>query len=260
MTASRSRLAGSTGRAAPGTDSSSAPGAAPFGELAPPFPPAFYDRDPRAVGRELLGATLVCRTPEGTARGRIVETEAYLGPHDAACHAVAGRTRRTWHLHGPPGRAYVYRIYGMHWCFNAVTLPEGVGSAVLVRAVVPLGDLSLVRARRPGVRRDADLTNGPGKLCAALGIDGRFDGAGLDGTALHGSTLDGDDGSGTAGYALAIRPDRTFEDAEVVVTPRIGITRAADWPLRYLVRDDPFVSRTPPAFYRRPYEPGVDAV
>ncbi|GJG88042.1 putative 3-methyladenine DNA glycosylase [Gemmatimonadetes bacterium T265] len=215
---------------------------------APPFPVAFYDRDPRPVARALLGAVLECRTPAGTARGRVVETEAYLGPHDPACHAVAGRTRRTWHLHGPPGRAYVYRIYGMHWCFNAVTLPEGVGSAVLVRAVAPLGDLALARARRPGVRRDADLTNGPGKLCAALGIDGRLDGAPLDGTPLDFQ------------LALVLRPDVAVADDDVLVTPRIGITRAADWPLRYLVRGDACVSRTPPTFYRRPYAPGVDAV
>lgn len=137
----------------------------------------------------------------------------------------------------------------MHWCFNAVTLPEGVGSAVLVRAVVPLGGLDLARARRPGARRDADLTNGPGKLCAALGIGPSLDGAPLDGTPFGGE-----------GHALALRPAAPVPDDAVVVTPRIGITRAADWPLRYLVRDSPYVSRTPPTFYRRPYAPGVDDV
>jgi len=145
----------------------------------------------------------------------------------------------------------VYRIYGMHWCFNAVTLPEGIGSAVLVRALAPFGDLALARARRPGVRRDADLTNGPGKLCAALGVDGRLDGTPLDGTPLEGTTGE---------YALVLRPGPAVADDAVVVTPRIGITRAAEWPLRYLVRDSPFVSRTPPAFYRSPYSHGVDAV
>lgn len=224
---------------------------------AAPFPVAFYDRDPRQVARELLGATLECRTPAGVARGRIVETEAYLGPDDPACHAVAGRTRRTWHLHGPPGGAYVYRIYGMHWCFNAVTLPEGVGSAVLVRAVAPLDDLALARARRPGARRDVDLTNGPGKLCAALGIDDRLDGVRLDGVPLDEHATD----TGQVPSAsLVLRPGHVLPDTAVIVTPRIGITRAADWPLRYLVRDDPYVSRTPASFYRRPYEPGVDAV
>ncbi len=208
------------------------------------FPPDFYDRDPRLVARELLGAVLECRTPEGLASGRIVETEAYLGPHDPACHAVAGRTARTWHLHGPPGIAYVYRIYGMHWCFNAVTLPEGVGSAVLVRAVEPLDGLPLMRARRAlrvaTTRAERELTNGPGKLCAALGIDGRHDGLWLD-------------GAGNDAGALALRAGAPVPDDAVLVTPRIGITRAADWPLRYLVGDSPFVSRTPATFPRLRY-------
>jgi len=218
-----------------------------------PYAPAFYDRDPRLVARELLGAVLECRTPEGLASGRVVETEAYLGPHDPACHAVVGRTRRTWHLHGRPGIAYVYRIYGMHWCFNAVTLPEGVGSAVLVRALVPLDGLALMRARRgrppddAHPRRDRDLTNGPGKLCAALGITGALDGVPLDAAPLDAATL-------------CLRADAAYSDADVVVTPRIGITRAADWPLRYCVRGDPYVSRTPPDFYRRLYGPAADAV
>ncbi len=234
-------------RAPRSDEAGAAPVPAPVVGARAAYPPAFYDRDPRRVARELLGAVLECRTADGTASGRVVETEAYLGPHDPACHAVAGRTRRTWHLHGPPGVAYVYRIYGAHWCFNAVTLPEGVGSAVLVRAVVPVEGLALMRARRalpgaPGARPDRDLTNGPGKLCAALGITGALDGAPLDGSP------------GGAG-SLLLRPDAEYADADVVVTPRVGITRAADWPLRYLVRGDPRVSRTPAAFSRRPYAP-----
>jgi DNA-3-methyladenine glycosylase len=138
--------------------------------------------------------------------------------------------------------AYVYRIYGAHWCFNAVTLPEGVGSAVLVRAVVPVEGLAVMRARRGGPRDDRALADGPGKLCAALGITGALDGAPLD-------------GSPAGGGALLLRPDARYADADVVVTPRIGITRAADWPLRYLVRGEPGVSRTPAAFFRRPYAP-----
>ena len=202
------------------------------------LPASFYDRDPALVARELLGAVLTCETPDGRTSGRIVETEAYLGPHDEACHAVAGRTRRTWHLHGPPGVAYVYRIYGMYWCFNAVTLPEGVGSAVLVRAVEPLDGAALMRRRRPNARRDVDLTNGPGKLCLALGIDGGHDGMSLQRAPLTLAT-------GTP-----------VPDERVVVTPRIGITRAADWPLRFLDRDSAYVSRTPPHFFRRPWRPG----
>jgi DNA-3-methyladenine glycosylase len=189
-----------------------------------PLPPAFYDRSTELVARELLGAVLECTTAEGTASGRIVETEAYLGPDDPACHAVAGRTERTWHLHGPPGIAYIYFIYGAHWCFNAVTREEGHGSAVLVRAVEPVRGLALIRARRASARRDADLTNGPGKLCQALGIDGTLDGVRLDRKPLR---------------ILAGEP---VSDDDVDVTARIGITRAADWPLRWLVRGNPYVS------------------
>jgi DNA-3-methyladenine glycosylase len=136
----------------------------------------------------------------------------------------------------------VYFIYGVHWCFNAVTRREGIGSAVLVRALAPLQGVDLMRTRRPRARIDRDLCNGPGKLCAALGIDGRLDGAPLD------------------GGALVLRAGAIVADAAVDVTPRIGITRAADWPLRYLVRTHPDVSRTPPAFSRQRYAPGVDAV
>jgi len=189
---------------------------------------SFYDRPTEQVARDLLGAVLECTTPLGTASGRIVETEAYLGPDDPACHAVAGLTERTRNLHGPPGIAYVYFIYGVHWCFNAVTREEGHGSAVLVRAVEPLAGVDLMRERRGNVRRDVDLTNGPGKLCQALGIDGAMDGTRLTQPPLR---------------ILAAPP---VEDGDVEITPRIGITRAADWPLRWLVRGNPYVSATRP--------------
>ena len=189
-----------------------------------PLPAAFYDRETEHVARELLGAVLVCDTPEGRASGRIVETEAYLGPHDPACHAVAGRTERTWWLFGPPGVAYVYFIYGVHWCFNAVTREEGHGSAVLVRALEPLEGLGLMRARRPRARRDVELTNGPGKLCAALGITGAHSGLPLDRPPVS---------------ILAGAP---VPDDDVRVTARIGISQAADWPLRFHVASSHHVS------------------
>ena len=203
-----------------------------------PLPPRFYDRDPALVARELLGMLLEVHDADGSVhRARIVETEAYLGPHDPACHAVVGRTRRTEHLHGPAGMAYVYRIYGMYWCLNAVTLPDGIGSAVLLRGVEPVGDVSVLRSRRAAARRDRDLTNGPGKLCAAYGITGAHDGSSLQGGPVR------------------IVRGSMIEAARVAVSPRIGITRAADWPLRFFEAGNPFVSATPKHFAITSYAP-----
>jgi DNA-3-methyladenine glycosylase len=206
--------------------------------MAAPLPARFYDRDPAVVARALLGMRLVVTDADGhKAAARIVETEAYLGPHDPACHAAAGRTPRTEHLHGPPGTAYVYRIYGLHWCVNAVTLPDGIGSAVLLRAVEPIGDLAPLRARRPAARRDRDLTNGPGKLCVAYDITGR------------------DDGTSLQRGRLRIVRGTPVSDEVVAVSPRIGITHAADWPLRFFISGNPFVSGTPSRFAVTPYSP-----
>jgi DNA-3-methyladenine glycosylase len=203
--------------------------------LRAPFRPEFYDRPTEVVSRDLLGAILECTTREGITRGRIVETEAYLGPDDPACHAAAGLTRRTEHLFGPPGISYVYLIYGMYWCFNAVTRERGHGAAVLIRAVAPIDGIDLMRRRRPKVKRVQDLTNGPGKLCLAMGITGDMSGKSL---------RDG---------PIVIRPGEPVSDADVEVTPRIGITQAAEWPLRFFVRGDPFVSPTPKHFPRRTF-------
>lgn len=207
--------------------------------LGPPLATKFYDRPTEVVARDLLGAVLQCTTPDGVTRGRIVETEAYIGPEDPACHASAGLTRRTRHLFGPPGVSYVYLIYGMYWCFNAVTREEGHGAAVLVRAVAPIDGIDLMRARRPRAKSDRDLTNGPGKLCLAMGIDGA-----MDGLSLHAGPI-------------SIRAGEAVADDDVVVTPRIGIVKAADWPLRYFVKDDPFVSKTPNGFARSRWESGA---
>jgi DNA-3-methyladenine glycosylase len=189
------------------------------------LPKSFYDRDTEIVARELLGAILVCRSPEGTASGRIVETEAYIGEHDLACHAAAGRTSRTAPLYGEPGMSYVYFIYGVHWCFNAVTRRAGLPSAVLVRAIAPVEGLGLMKKRRPAARRDVDLTNGPGKLCQALAITGDHNHLSLQQPPVQ--ILCGD----------------SVGDADVRVTPRIGITQCADWPLRWVIAANPYVSR-----------------
>jgi DNA-3-methyladenine glycosylase len=191
------------------------------------LPAAFYARETELVARDLLGAVLECQTADGIASGRIVETEAYLGDHDPACHAAVGRTARTLPLYGPPGTSYVYFIYGMHWCVNAVTRAEGLPSAVLIRALEPLEGLELMRQRRAGARSVEELTNGPARLCRALGIGGVHNGLPLQRPPL------------------LVRRGRRVPDDAVVVTPRIGISKAADWPLRWFLADSRFVSVRP---------------
>jgi DNA-3-methyladenine glycosylase len=189
------------------------------------LPASFYNRDTEHVSRELLGCVLECTTADGKASGMIVETEAYIGEHDPACHAAAGRTRRTDPLYGRPGIAYVYFIYGMYWCVNAVTRAEGLPSAVLIRALEPRSGIELMRARRWPARSDRELTNGPGKLCIALGI----------GRAHNGASLQRG--------PLVIREGDRVADRDVVVASRIGIKKAADWPLRWYMKNNEFVSR-----------------
>lgn len=202
------------------------------------LPRRFYDRDTELVARDLIGSVLECTRDGVTCRGIISETEAYLGEHDPACHAAVGRTARTAGLYGPPGTAYVYFIYGMYWCMNAVTRAEGLPSAVLIRGVRPLDGLDVMRRRRGAGalgtgargagargtgRRIADraLADGPGKLCRAFGING---------PAHHGADL-------VRGPALRILAGAPVDDAHVIVTPRIGISKAKQWPLRFLMRD-----------------------
>ncbi|MFO0894766.1 MAG: DNA-3-methyladenine glycosylase [Phycisphaerales bacterium] len=138
-----------------------------------------WELGPEALARRLLGCTLVARLRGAEVRGVIVETEAYLGPHDRGSHTWAGRrTPRNESMHLPGGHAYVYRCYGVHWCLNVVAAPEGVGCAVLIRALDPAGGVRLMASRRPGVE-EARLCAGPGRLCRALGITGALDGEDL---------------------------------------------------------------------------------
>ena len=189
-----------------------------------PLPAGFYARETELVARELLGATLECTVRGTRCSGRIVETEAYTGEEDLACHAAAGRTARTEILYGRPGNAYVYFIYGMHWCVNAVTRRAGLPSAVLIRALEPLEGLEAMHRRRHG-RRDSELTNGPGKLCEALGITGpRHNGVSLRSSGLR------------------ILAGEAVEDSDVAVTRRIGISKAVEEPLRWIVRSSAHVS------------------
>jgi DNA-3-methyladenine glycosylase len=167
--------------------------------------------------------------------GRIVETEAYPGPHDDASHAAAriGRTLRNAPMFGDPGTAYVYRIYGIHWCLNVVTDAPGFPAAVLIRALEPLAGRDLMRRRRSGGPKtipDRALASGPGKLAGALGITGE-----LNGHPLHLEPLTVWD---AASAGLLPVPAALVECG-----PRVGITRAVDWPLRFWVRDSPWVSR-----------------
>lgn len=190
-----------------------------------PLPLRFYDRPAEEVARDLLGARVVSTVGGEPCGGEIVETEAYVGPYDESSHAHIrfGRTERNGVMFGPPGHAYVYRIYGIHWCLNAVTGADGFPAAVLIRALRPRVGPEVARERRPG-RTEAEWMRGPGNLSRALGISG----------ALNGHPLDR--------APLWIEPGDPVPDARVKRGPRIGITRAADWPLRFWVAGDRYVS------------------
>ena len=181
----------------------------------PPLPRAFYDRETATVARELLGKTLIHKVDGVLRQGKIVETEAYLGPHDRAAHSAKGRTARNEVMFGPPGHAYVYFIYGMHFCFNVVTEREGHAAAVLIRAIEPLEGIT-------------DRTCGPGLLCRALGIGKQQNGVDL------------------LGNELFITKTTKIERHVIVKRPRIGVDYAGHWArrlLRFYIKDNPFVSK-----------------
>lgn len=190
------------------------------------LPRAFYGGDPLDIAPLLLNKLLI----RGTRVGRIVEVEAYRGGEDPASHTYKGQTRRNAIMFGPPGHLYVYFTYGMHWCANAVCGPEGIGHAVLLRALAPVAGLPAMRRARPVGTTDAQLTSGPAKLGQAFGITGAQDGADL--VTGHGGLTIGDDG---------VPPP-----AEPGVSGRIGIRQAADRPWRWWVPGDPHVSRGRP--------------
>lgn len=189
-----------------------------------PLGRAFYARPVLDVARELIG----CRVVHEDTEGVIVETEAY---HDSepACHAFVGLTPRTRTLFGPPGRAYVYRSYGIHAMLNAVCEPDGIGAAVLIRALAPIRGIELMRERRGGVARDRELCSGPGKLTQALGIE-------LD---LNGGDL-------ATGAVKILPASRDWNGVRVVVGPRVGINHAVELPWRFAAAGDPNVSRPRP--------------
>src|SRR5689334_5004063 len=191
------------------------------------LPLSFYARPVLAVARDCIGKILVRRTPDGLAGGRIVECEAYRGPTDLAAHSSRGRTKRTEAMFGPPGRAYVYLLYGLSWAFNIVVAKEGEPHAVLVRALEPTIGLDLMAARRGLPAHSRLLTNGPGKLCQALGITKSDYGRDLVGDELF--LLDG-------------------PSAAIARSPRINVDYAGVWaarPWRFFERGNRFVSVPP---------------
>jgi len=197
------------------------------------FSREFFARDTLTVARELLGARLVRLLDGRRLSGVIVECEAYIGQNDTACHASRGRTPRTEVMFGPPGHAYVYFTYGMHWMLNVVTEAEGFPAAVLLRALQPVEGIETIRALRQSrgrPRSDRELTSGPARLTQALAIDQSFNGADL-----------------VTGDSLWLEPGDPVPDVLVARGPRIGIRYAAQAdqqaPWRFWVRNNPYVSR-----------------
>jgi DNA-3-methyladenine glycosylase len=172
----------------------------------------FYSRNVIEVARDSLGKILI----HGKTAGRIIETEAYLGVDDRAAHAWRGITPRTKVMFGPPGHAYIYFVYGMHECLNFVCEPEGKAGCVLIRALEPVSGINLMFRRRVKARRVEDLASGPGKLTQALGITRKLNGSSL----VHGP--------------ITVRRLQQEPPFEIEVTPRVGITHCADWPLRFV--------------------------
>lgn len=181
------------------------------------------------VAEKLLGCYLVRQWEEHELVVQIVETEAYVGEDDKACHAAAGKTRRNEIMYGPPGAAYVYFIYGMHYCLNLVTERDGFPGAVLIRACTPIQGIEAIRIRRPG-RKDRELLSGPGRLCAGLAIDRN-----LNGTDLTSPTS-----------PLFIAKGPPVPKNKVETSSRVGISKSAGeargYPWRFFIRGDPHVS------------------
>ncbi|MGB3410954.1 MAG: DNA-3-methyladenine glycosylase [Microthrixaceae bacterium] len=193
--------------------------------------------DPPEVAPQLLNKVLVSRGVVA----RIVEVEAYWGQHDPASHAYRGMTPRNATMFAGPGLLYVYRSYGIHWCANVVLKEPGEAAAVLLRAVEPIEGLQILAERRRGVRRQFDLTNGPGKLCAGLGIT--FDD---DGTDLLSSDSE-----------VRLMSDGREPPHNPLITTRVGITRAIEKPWRFAVPDNKWVSRGRPARPAATAEPTI---
>jgi DNA-3-methyladenine glycosylase len=208
----------------------SSPSQSPRSEY-PPLKRTFFNRDPRRVARELLGKLLVRREGRKLLVGRIVELEVYLGENDPAAHAAVGLTERNRVLFGPPGFAYVYFIYGNHYCLNVSCMPEGKAGSVLFRALEPIAGIPEMQQARGleaklGARTQRLLTSGPGRLAEAFGITRTRDN-GKDLTSAESDLIIAADG---------------YRPQKILATARIGITNAADMPLRLFIAGNDFVS------------------
>lgn len=194
------------------------------------LPRDFYGPSAKKVAPALLGHYLVRRTNEGFCGGIIVETEAYV-KDDPSCHAFRGETQRNRIMWGEPGHSYVYLIYGFHFCFNTVCRPAGEAEAVLVRAIEPCFGIEFMRKQR-GLTEERALTSGPGKICAALAVDRTFDGVDL---------CDAESPLFVAENPIIRNTRRRL--GPLITTTRIGISVAADWPLRFYLEGSACVSR-----------------
>jgi DNA-3-methyladenine glycosylase len=186
----------------------------------------FFDRETTVVARDLLGCHLVHETLEGVLIGKIVETEAYLGASDAASHSFRGITNRTRVMVEPPGKSYIYFTYGMHYCFNVTTAPQGAGGAVLIRAVEPIEGVELMKARR-NILDEKNLANGPAKLVVAMGISMDLYGHDLTQKPLY----------------ILSRDHFNQPEFEIIESTRVGISQAKELLLRFYIKGNPFISR-----------------
>jgi DNA-3-methyladenine glycosylase len=191
-----------------------------------PLIDSFFKRDTIKVAKDLLGKVIIKKIGmDEYLSGKIVEVEAYIGEHDPACHAYQKVSGRSSILYEDGGTIYVYFIYGNYYCFNIVTEKEGIGSAVLIRAVEPLEGVEIMKVNRPGVKKINDLTNGPSKFCLAFDIDRRFNNTKLSKECIF------------------ISNPIIKEKFEIKTSKRIGIVKGTDFPYRFFIKDNPFVTK-----------------
>lgn len=202
---------------------------------------SFYQKPTLEVAQSLLGKTLVRRIGNRIVTGKIVETEGYIAASDAACHAYRGKTERNKHMFGDPGTIYVYFTYGCHFMLNVVTEPAGEAAAVLIRALEPLSGMDILMERR-GIQDTGSLANGPGKLTAAFGIDRSLSGESLQSDAIY--IADAPEVSGT----------------QIAISTRVGITKSAELPWRFFIKENAFVSPGKPSVQKSQRKSGKEIV